>query len=89
MTITKRMLFWHRTRRYEGRNIDWIAYHRSAYRSPPGIGVMLKDKMSPFGVAYDIDPENAETTLQAIKAGAPWLGTRVRGTNELSYYKLS
>jgi hypothetical protein len=89
LVVTKRMLLWCRVRRCEGANIDWIAYHRSAYRSPSGIGLMLKDKMQPFGLAYDLSPEDAENVLQVLKSVAPWLGTRVRLTSELSYYKMS
>jgi hypothetical protein len=59
LTINKRMLLWRTTRHCDGNNVDWIAYHLSAYRSPPGIGVLLKDKVSPFGVAYDIGPDDA------------------------------
>jgi len=89
VTITKRLWFWHKTRRCESDNVDWIAYHPRAYRSPPGIGILLKDHVMPVGVAYDLGPSNAEAVLSTIKKNAPWLGSRVRGTSETSFYKLA
>jgi len=89
LTITKRLFFLHRTSRCEGSKIDWVAYHPHAYRSPAGIGVLVKDNLMPVGVGYDLGPEDAENVLQGIKSNAPWLGTRVRGTTETSFYKLN
>jgi hypothetical protein len=89
LTITKRLLFLHRTRRCNSSEVDWIAYHPHAYRSPAGIGVLLKDNVMPFGIAYELKPADAETVLQAIKSNAPWLAARVRGTSETSFYKLA
>jgi hypothetical protein len=87
VTITRRLWFWRKMRRCGNSNIDWIAYHPQAYRSPPGIGILLKDHVMPFGVAYDLGLNDAETVLSAIKKNAPWLGPRVRGTADTSFYK--
>jgi hypothetical protein len=88
LTVTKRLLFWYKTRRCSCGDIDWIAYHPSAYRSPAGIGILLKDKMNPFGIGFDLEPADAESILQALKSIAG-LGAKARGTTELSWYKLA
>ena len=87
LTITSRVLLFHRTRRFDSADVDWIAYHPRAYRSPSGIGILVKDKVMPFQIAYDLGPEDAETALQAIKSNIPGLSSRVRGLSETSFYK--
>ena len=88
LTFTNRLFFLHRTKRSNGQDINWIAYHPVAYRARSGIGVLLKDRGTTFDFGKDLSLEEATKVIDVMKANAPWLGSRLKGTSELSYYKL-
>jgi hypothetical protein len=76
--ISSRVLFLQRTRRFAKETIESLAYHPHAYRSPAGIGMMVKDRLIPFQFAKNLEPKDAEVLLNDLKANVEWAANKIR-----------
>jgi hypothetical protein len=88
VSITSQVLGLHRTRRFESKDVEWMAYHPHAYRAASGIGLMLKSRLTPFQFGRELKPADAECLLQAMKTNVGWLAEKVKGATETSFYQL-
>jgi hypothetical protein len=76
--VTSRVLFFHRTRWFAKESVESIAYHPHAYRSPAGIGMMVKDRLLPFQFGRELDPTEANILLQALETNVGWIRDKLR-----------
>jgi hypothetical protein len=76
--ITSKVLFLRHTRRFAKDTVESLAYHSHAYRSPAGIGMMVRDKLLPFQFAKNLGPEEANTLLSAFKKNVGWIADKVQ-----------
>ena len=76
--ITSRVLFLSRTRRFAKETVESLAYRPRANRSPAVIRMTLKNRLLPFRFAQDLDPDEANTLLQAFRTNISWMAEKIK-----------